>query len=383
MRVAYVCADPGIPVFGTKGASVHVQGVVTALRRAGHEVVLLCARPGGDPPPALADLPVLPLPRPAKGGDLAARERAGMEANAALHAALDAAGPLDLVLERASLWSHAGMAWAREHGVPGVLEVNAPLPREQAAHRGLVHADAAMRTARRAAHDATAVVAVSRAVAAWVRDDLGVPAGRVHVVPNGVDPERVAGVRPEPGRPFTVGFVGTLKPWHGLEVLARAFALLRRRRPAARLLVVGDGPGRADLEHRLARSGQLRATTLTGAVDPAQVRDHLARMDVAVAPYPADVDMYFSPLKVVEALAAGVPVVASAIGDVPLLVRDGVTGLLVPPGDHELLAAALDHLAARPALRARLGAAGRASARTWDDVAAEVLAAALPLEAAA
>ena len=66
-RVAYVCADPGIPVFGCKGASVHVQEVIRALRRAGAEVHLYAARRGGEAPPDLVDLPLslVPAPRPA------------------------------------------------------------------------------------------------------------------------------------------------------------------------------------------------------------------------------------------------------------------------------------------------------------------------------
>jgi glycosyltransferase involved in cell wall biosynthesis len=371
IRVAYVCADPGVPVFGTKGSSVHVQSVVGALLRAGAEVELLAARTGGAPPPALAGVRVHALPRPPRG-DAAVRERALLAANAELWRALGRLGPLDLVVERHALWSHAAMGWAAAHGVPGLLEVNAPLVEEQAAHRQLVHRARAEAVVRRAARAATALVAVSSGVAAWLGEVVGTTTP-VHVVPNGIDPARFAGVSLAPGpRPFTVGFLGTLKPWHGLPALVEAFAALRAEVPSARLRVVGDGPGREALEEDLRVRGLADAAELRGAVAPGEVPGELRAMDVAVAPYPPLPGFYFSPLKVVEAMAAGVAVVASRVGDVPALVRDGRSGLLVEPGDPASLVAALRRLAADPALRARLGRAGRAQVlaeHTWDGVA--------------
>jgi len=375
-RVAYVCADPGVPVFGTKGCSVHVQSVVRALRGAGAEVELLAARTGGAPPAGLEDVPVHPLPRP-RANDLAARERALLAANVDLWRALGRLGPVDLVVERYALWSHAGTGFAAAHGVPALLEVNAPLVEEQAAHRGLVHRREAETVARRACAAATRLVAVSSGVAAWLREDVGTLTP-VDVVPNGVDPARFAAPTPVGApRPFTVGFVGTLKPWHGLPALVEAFAALRAARPDARLRIVGDGPGRGALEEHLRARGLRDAADLVGAVAPAAVPAELRRMDAAVAPYPPLERFYFSPLKVVEAMAAGVPVVASAVGDLPALVRDGGEGLLVPPGDPAALAGALLRLAADPALRGRLGRAARArvlAEHTWNAVARRLLA---------
>jgi glycosyltransferase involved in cell wall biosynthesis len=378
MRVAYVCADPGVPVFGAKGSSVHVQSVVRALVRRGAEVELLAARVGGPPPAGLERVTLHRLPRPPKG-EPAERERRAVAANAELARALGALEPVDLVYERCSLWSVAALRHGRAEGVPTVLEVNAPLVEEQARHRVLVDRAAAERIARLQAELADVLVAVSSGVAAHLRRCHPAAAGRVRVIGNGVDRERFPVTLAERGsvRPFTVGFVGTLKPWHGTETLVEAFARLRPYVPGARLLVVGDGPGRAALEQRLAMLGVPDAAELTGAVPPAAVPALLARMDVAVAPYPALPDFYFSPLKVLEAMAAGVPVVASRVGDLERLVTDGRTGRLVTPGDAGALAAALRALAARPDERARLGAAARRTAfaaHTWDAVVDRILA---------
>lgn len=376
MRIAHVCADPGVPVFGTKGASVHVQEVIRALRRAGHDVSLLATRIGGIAPADLADVNLHRLPPIAKG-DLADRERMAMAADAALADVLGATGPYDLVYQRYSLWSSAAMAAAAASGVPGVLEVNAPLIDEQADHRGLFHRAEAVGIARQAMTAAAAVVAVSSAVATWCHDVSGV-GDTVHVVPNGVDVVRLT---PGPPRPasahFTVGFVGTLKPWHGLEHLLDAMARLARDYDDLRLLVVGDGPGREALTERAHALGIAARVELTGAVDPDSVPGYLHRMDVAVAPYPAQRSAYFSPLKLYEYLAAGLPVVASAVGQVREVITDGEDGVLVAPGDPVALAAAIAALRGDPARRHRIGAQARRRAvahHTWDAVVERILA---------
>ncbi|WP_231916267.1 glycosyltransferase [Microbacterium karelineae] len=382
MRIAYVCGDPGIPVFGAKGASVHVQEVVRVLLRAGHDVDLFCRRTGGEPRDLEAGaggrLRVHHLPAP-KGGGARARELALMAREHETHRALScehAREPFGLVYERYSLFAVAGTSFARETGIPAVLEVNAPLPVEQARHRELVHARAADAVARRVIGDASAVVCVSEGVADWARSQA--PGARVVVEPNGVDVARFDGADRGADGPFTVGFVGTLKPWHGTETLIDAFALLAPGHPDARLVIVGDGPERPVLERRADERGIADRARFVGAVAPSDVPRWLRSIDVAAAPYPAAGDPYFSPLKVLEYLAAGSVVVASRVGQLPELVADGRTGLLVPPSDPSALAAALRRLAADADLRRSLAEAGRAEVearRTWRHVVDRSLAA--------
>lgn len=422
-RIAYICADPGVPVFGCKGASVHVQEVIRAMHRLGATVELFAARIGGDVPNDLRHLRVHQLPTPPKG-ELAERERALLAANDALATALSEAGPFDLIYERYSLWSFAAMEFARARGVRSVLEVNAPLIDEQAAHRGLCDRDAAEAVAKRAFDAASVIGCVSEGVAQWVRsrfdDELAPkadkqtqglrtdgdsdfnlcppqipgetqrarvvhspsanPSTKVHVVPNAVNPHRfgpkVKAHHPPAADAFVVGFVGTLKPWHGLPVLADAFIQFHAQNPAARLLIVGDGPERDALSSALAARGLSGAVHFTGAVTPEEIPGWLASMHVAVAPYPALDNFYFSPLKLFEYLAAGLPTVASRIGQVTELLREGETGLLVTPGDPTSLCSTLARLRADAALRAQLGANGRAYVErhhTWDAAVARLL----------
>lgn len=373
MRIAYVSADLGVPIFGRKGCSIHAQEVLRAMRGKGAQVELFSSNLEGEPPPGLEALKVHGLPRPPKG-EPAGREQAALAANAALRSALLEAGAFDLVYERYSLWSYAAMEWAGDSGVSGLLEVNAPLIDEQAQYRVLVDRQSAERVAERAFAAATALLAVSEEVADWLKRFPGAR-GKVHVVPNGIRPERfpnqITPAMPGAAGVFTIGFVGTLKAWHGLSTLVAAFARLHASRPEARLLIVGDGPERANLEADLAARGLQPAAILTGAVPPEEIPSLLASMDVAVAPYPALEHFYFSPLKVYEYMAAGVAVVASRVGQLEHLIQSGTNGLLVPPGDPEALAAALRQLQENEPLRGRLGRNARATVlrqHTWDAV---------------
>jgi glycosyltransferase involved in cell wall biosynthesis len=284
-------------------------------------------------------------------------------------------GSFDLIYERYSLWSYSAMEFAQAMGIPGLLEVNSPLITEQAKHRGLIDHNSAEQVANRVFAAATTLIAVSEAVKTYLMNY--VDSSKVHVIPNGVNPTRFPALRPatQP-ETLTVGFVGSLKPWHGLPILTAAFAQLRQRVPEAKLLIVGDGPERDNLETELAAYGLDSHTQFTGAVNPDAVPKLLARMDVAVAPYPAQSDFYFSPLKVYEYMAAGLPVVASRIGQLADLIDTGVNGILCPPGDAIALAEALETLWRSPTLRQRLGEAARQKVmdnHTWDAIAQQIL----------
>jgi glycosyltransferase involved in cell wall biosynthesis len=380
VRVAYVCMDQGVPVYGAKGCSVHVQEIVRAFTRRGASVDLFAARVGGESPDDFTSAPIRlhhigRLP----GGQTAERERAALAANQQLDATLRREGPFDLVYERYSLWSFAGMHYARDGGIPGLLEVNAPLIEEQARERALENRAAAEVVARQAFAAAHALLAVSRPVAEYL-DGFEVTRGRVYVLPNGVDAGRVHPQVP-PRRPpesgsFVIGFIGTLKRWHGLQTLVAAFDLLQRSAPEARLLIVGSGPEEPSLVSELQRRNLLERAHFTGPVAPSDIPALLTSMHVAVAPAPAVENFYFSPLKIFEYMAAGLPIVASAVGQMTEIIREDHTGLLCRPDDPAALASALDTLRRDPLLRARIGRTARAAvleSHTWDQALERVL----------
>ena len=137
--------------------------------------------------------------------------------------------------------------------------------------------------------------------------------------------------------------------------------------PGASLLLVGDGPERVRIE-KLARELGVPAT-FTGTVPHHELPAYLAAMDAAVVLAPRGAPFHYSPLKLAEYLAAGLPVVAPAVGQLPERLTEGLDALLVPPGDEAALGAALRHLRDDPEERARLGKAARAAAEavwSWD-----------------
>jgi len=377
--------DPGIPVFGSKGSSVHVQEMIRALRRQKVEIRLITANAGGNDLSNRQNLVVHQLSA-APNSDPGARERAALAANSNVHEYLRRTGPYDFIYERFALWSFAGMEHARAAGIPGILEVNAPLIEEQARHRVLVHKALAERAARRSFRAASSILAVSAEVADWV-SVYPEAAGRIHVISNGVDTERFhPDVPPAVDRKpdsFTIGFVGTLKPWHDLDTLVDAFQQLHDRYSDVRLLIVGDGPRRKHLKDTLAARHLLKSAQLIGAVNPSEVPAWLTSMDAALALYPDLDHFYFSPLKVYEYLAAGLPVVATNIGKLGGVITHGENGFLCPPGDTAAVVSALETLRKDRDLRERMGKSARAlvsKAHTWDAVAKRVLELAAPNE---
>ena len=380
MRVAYLLADPGIPVGGTKGASVHVQELCRALFARGVDVTLVAQRATSDPPAGveLVTLDPGPVPR-GPAGELSRIEAARDFERRALPV-LETIVP-DLVYERLSLFFSGGGRLARHLGAARLLEVNAPVAAERERYGGLCRrheADLAETSAIEGAH----VLAVSEPLAAWA---LERGAAAAEVVPNGVDADRFAPDRTAAaGRAIreglsllgceVVGFVGSLKEWHGTDVLIRAAAALACSRPRLRVLVVGDGPERSNLERLTKDGGLSELVVFTGAVPAAAVPEHLAALDVACAPYLPAKGFYFSPLKVVEAMAAALPVVASRFAPIEAML--GGTGLLVSPGDPGALATGIASLLDDRGLAARLGGAARlraATSHSWDGVARRTL----------
>lgn len=173
----------------------------------------------------------------------------------------------------------------------------------------------------------------------------------------GVDLRRFT-PQPRPTHGFTVGFLKHLLPKYAPDVALVAFARVHAAMPDARLHFYGEGPMRERLIAQSRVLGVEDAVVFFGRIPYAQVPAALATFDVMVMPSRDRSETLG--VAALEAQAMGVPVVASRIGGIPEAVRDGVGGLLVPPEDAQALADALLRLGRDPALRARLGTAGRA-----------------------
>jgi glycosyltransferase involved in cell wall biosynthesis len=388
VKILYLCADRGISLEKFNGATAHFRSLVRAFSKLGHELLVLT--------PSVADAasigaPVVRIPTPPQIQTLldevdrevpraerpAQRERKRV-AHALAHicnnvateqtlaAEIERFRP-DFVFELHSPFGAAGALTCNRLNQRHLLNVHAPLAWEGATFRSQALQpgaefleDAALRHARR-------IVTNSR----QMRDLLikaNVDAGKIGVVINGVGLNLFTPTgetrRPVPAGAIVIGFSGSLKAWHGVEFLCDAFRQIADD-PRVHLLVVGDGPQRKAVE--ALRAEMPDRVTFAGAHPLEDMPAWMRGMDIAVAPYPPMDNFYFSPLKVLDAMACGIANVASDIGQVSELLRDGETGLLVPPGDAAALAGALRKLANDPQLRARLGEAGLREAREHHD----------------
>jgi glycosyltransferase involved in cell wall biosynthesis len=284
------------------------------------------------------------------------------------------------VWQRHDLFTTAGLDLARRLGVPSVLFVPAAKVWE-AGHWGTTRPGwgrlLEWRAERPSLVSADVVAAGSRTVFdQMVR--MGVPEERLVLTPTGVDlqlfaePQAPAPLRRRLGLEdrFVVGWVGSFRRFHALEQVVEALSAL----PGAALLLVGDGPERPRIE-RMARNLGV-PTVFTGTVAHRELPAHLAAMDAAVVLAPPGRPFHYSPLKLAEYLAAGLPVVAPATGQLAERLTDGVDAIVVPPHDVNALAAALRRLRDEPEERARLGKAARAAAEaewSWEDQARRVI----------
>ncbi len=179
---------------------------------------------------------------------------------------------------------------------------------------------------------------------------------KIAVTPLGVDPDLF---QPSPFRevpdPFEVLCVGRLVPAKGQHILLSAIRTLRKQGRTVRLRLVGDGPDRRMLEKAARDLGIEDDVRFEGAVNQDRIRDFYRSADAfALASFAEGI-----PVVLMESMAMQVPCVTTWITGVPELIRDGIDGLLVPPSDVEALAGAISLLMDDPALRLRIGEAGR------------------------
>jgi glycosyltransferase involved in cell wall biosynthesis len=374
-----------------------VLGLAVALAERGHRVEVLAPEPrevaswrSGEAWLGGVEVRAIPYARPRWLESLF--YGAGVPDNVARHPALVALAPLAAasilaaVRRRAPSWDAVVSEWL----APSALAV-AALGERRPAHFAIAHsADVHLLSrlpfagvvAARIAAGADRVGFVAEILRREFCDLLGPArtalfARKLVLAPMGVDavdlatPRARGEIREELDlRGFTVLFLGRLVPIKGADVLVDAAAF----GADLTIVIAGDGPERAALERRArARGVDVR---FLGAVDGRRRAELLAACDVVAVPSRVLGDGRHEgmPTVVIEAMSSGVPVVATASGGIPEVVRDGESGLLVPPDDPGALASAIARLRADGALRAASVARGReiASARSWGAVASSV-----------
>jgi glycosyltransferase involved in cell wall biosynthesis len=358
MRIFQVCADPGVPFDGTKGASVHLRALSDAFRHQGHELRMFVANRG--------------IPPPTGGGSFSVHR---LEKDS-LKLATDRWGRPDFVYERYALGHADGLLSARRLAVPFALEVNAPLVDEASRYRPAVVREGDEEIERMLFRHADVVAAVSEPLRQYVAGIRGTSRGTL-VVRNCCDPATFVSDASLGGDGSqTLVFLGHPKPWHGAEQLPRLLVELVRRGRDPRLLLIGGGAWAKRVVIRAEREGVAGRIEVTGSLPHEDAVRRLGEGTVAVAPYPPHPFFYFSPLKLVECMAAGLPIVTTSQGDIPEIVGDAAA--LVPPGDLMAMADAVERLLDHEPLRMELGAAARERAMSqfaWDRAASQIVAA--------
>lgn len=374
-KILYLCADTGIPYWGTKGGSIHMREIVNTLRDQGYEVSVVAntdgAETSGGSPIGISNLPqvgddrFISMIRELAGDDRISTEMMEFYRNKLLEEfliELDTEKAFDYVYERYSLFNIAGARFAQKRGLPFVLEVNAPLIDEASRYRSLALIELAKVIEEYLFGNADHIIAVSVELKEYVSKIA--PQAPVTVVPNGVRVEHFQdtgasdqdeGLPDLDGADFVIGFVGSLKPWHGVEILIDSFAEFLSNYKKSRLLIIG---GEKRLIRRLEKQYHERGldgkVVFTGAVPYEKIPSLLQKTDVLVAPYPELPDFYFSALKIFEYMAAGKPIIASDIGQIASILKNQETAILVPPGDGRKLHDAIVRLKEDPGLRSKL-----------------------------
>ena len=280
----------------------------------------------------------------------------------------------DVIYERYNLYLLAGLMLKKKLGIPLLLEVNAPLVQERSAHSGGLSLKRLARWAEGTAwRGADYVLPVTQVLGDHVRA-YGVPDARIVVIPNGINEEHFAAA-PTPDRAkaerglsgkLVLGFTGFVREWHGVDRVIRWMA--GPAAPAnAHLLVVGDGPVRADLERLAGELGIAERITFTGVIHRDQVPAWVASFDIALQPA---VVPYASPLKLMEYLVMGKAVLAPRTPNLCEVLDDEDNAVLFDEQAPAAFEQALARLCGDQALRQRLAAGARSSIErlelTWD-----------------
>ncbi|HLZ26944.1 MAG TPA: glycosyltransferase family 4 protein [Chloroflexota bacterium] len=381
-RIVYLRSQLWLGLEGG-GSVAHTAGVIRGLEQAGVQVQVVSS----DRLPGVSARTDVITPETWFDGKL--RDVEDLAYNVVFGAAaFKAVRPRDTIYQRHTTFNCSGAIVSRLLRVPLVLEFNSSEVWKGRYWGGLFLPRAAEFVERINLRAADRVVVVSRVLRDYVLA-TGVPAEKILVNPNAVDPTQfrpdVDGttVRQQLGLgsdAVVVGFSGTFGEWHGIPTLAEALPRVCLARPNVRWLLIGDGPLRHRIDEVVIDHNLADRVSLVGMVPHADMPASLAACDVLVSPHGRQADggeFFGSPTKLFEYMAAGRPIVASAIGQIAEVLRHEHSALLVPPEDPAALTAAIVRLVDDACLRTRLGQAARQAAvdgHTWRQNAERLLA---------
>ena len=335
------------------GVQVHVRELSEHLRALGHEVHILAP---GRHPGSRADVQIVGRAVPVRGNGSVARISFGPQVGRVVGRALRDVRP-DVIHVHEPLVPSVSMHAVLQANAPVVATFHSNVGRERV---GSLWFRLAVPMIRPVWNRLARRIAVSEAARHSVTSRMG--DGDLRIVPNGVDVSRFAAAKPAalpPGR--HVVFVGRLEERKGFPVAVRAFAELARVYPDLRLLVIGDGSER-DAVETLPANARSRVEML-GRVEDDRLASYLKASDLYIGP--ATGGESFG-IVLAEAMAAGLPIIASDIDGYRDVARDGREALLVPPGEPAALVAGVRRVLDDATLAESLGRAGERRAHEFD-----------------
>lgn len=367
---------------------IHIAEMVGAFRNLGHSVDVVCPRAASSVEGMVSEAQVANgrlirlrsyLPR------FAARLAEIFYNMISYHAVRRAIRRLkpDFVYERYSAFSFGGILAAKKARIPTILEVNATFTGRLGSVYSLYFPWVAGKVERYALSNSAGIAVVSQTLKECLLD-MGVPPAKIIVTPNGINPNKVRHVDTAATRENTrirlgisectvIGFVGSLRSYHGIDLLIKSIPAICSAEPHAHFLIVGAGEMEKhfrefvhdqDLEHRV---------TFTGGVAHSEVFHYIAAMDIAVMPHS---NPFGSPMKVLEYMAMGRAVVAPRLGPLAELIEDDVNGKLITPGDEHDFVRTVIRLIREPGERKSLGTRAQdhvLAKHTWERNAREVV----------
>lgn len=269
------------------------------------------------------------------------------------------------IYDRYITFNYSCIAAGRTFGIPVVLEVNAPLAyeRENESDERLYLKRISHLLEKKICSDASKTIVVSTPLKDYLVA-IGVPENQVIVMPNGANTEKFNPVPKDPGlmakygisdSSFVVGFTGILRPWHGIDLLLESFKAVKQRFADSVLLLIGDGPIREEIEKKADQLGCRDSVKITGRVSHDAVKLHLGLLDVAVSP---KATFYASPMKILEYMAMGKPVVAPNTANIRDIINSETTGLLFDENSSSSLTKKLCSLIESPEKMKTIGKEG-------------------------
>ncbi|RMF57194.1 MAG: glycosyltransferase family 1 protein [Calditrichaeota bacterium] len=351
---------------GDGAEGIHIREMVKAFRKLGHEVRVV----------SLVGEPTQTETRKTRKWEIvkqfipeAAYELAELGYNIVgtrmLIKAIEEFQP-DFLYERYNSYNKGGLKATRRKKIPFILEVNAPVAFERTHYSYLQMKFPALARyyEKIICQGADHIFTVSTALKEFLIKERGVQEDRISVTPNGIDPERFQKI-PLPqlvrdkynlNQQPVIGFIGSLREWHGVDILMRIIPKVLNQYPHCHFLIVGRGELEETFRQFIVENELQQKVTLTGWVPHEEITQYISAMDITLMP---NSNFYGSPMKVFEYMAVGKPTIAPRLGPLEEVIEDGINGILVESGNETELTQAIVYLLNNPEKRKEMGEKAR------------------------